>query len=68
MNFPPQFQLPDPKQAPGNFTHAVVVLTIVIAASILDALGKLDSTTLSTVYGAAIGYASGLTVGRGEQK
>jgi hypothetical protein len=53
-----------PSRDPASFAHAVVVLTIIISASILSALGKVDSPTLSTVYGAAIGYASGLTVGR----
>lgn len=46
------------------FTHAVVVLVVVVSASILGFTGKVDATTLSTVYGAAIGYASGLSVGK----
>jgi hypothetical protein len=49
---------------PSTFTHAIVVLTVVLGASILRGLHDLDSTTLSTVYGAALGYASGLTMGR----
>jgi hypothetical protein len=48
----------------SNLSHAVIVLAVLVSASVLDALGKIDTSTLSTVYGAAIGYASGLTVGR----
>jgi hypothetical protein len=44
--------------------HILIVLAVVVAASILADAGKLDHASLSTVYGAAIGYASGLTVGR----
>lgn len=59
--------LPVPSEAridPSTFTHAIVVLTVVIASTVLRGLHDLDSTTLSTVYGAALGYASGLTMGR----
>lgn len=64
MNGPmaPDLKPPRPRDDPGAFSHTVVVLVVVIAATVLDAIGKLDSTTLSTVYGAALGYASGLTV------
>lgn len=58
------FSAPPPRLDPSGFTHAVVVLTIIIAATILTAIHRLDSTTLSTVYGAGMGYATGLTVGR----
>lgn len=55
---------PRPSEYATTFSHMVVVLTVVIAASILVAMGKLDSSNIATVYGAAIGYAGGLTVGR----
>jgi hypothetical protein len=42
----------------------VVVLTVVMSATILRGFHDLDTPTLSTVYGAAMGYATGLTVGK----
>lgn len=64
MNGPtaPDLKPPRPSSDPATFSHTVVVLVVVIAATVLDAIGRLDATTLSTVYGAALGYASGLTV------
>jgi hypothetical protein len=58
----PDMKPPRVRDDPGTFSHTVVVLVVVVAATVLDAIGRLDSTTLSTVYGAALGYASGLTV------
>lgn len=49
---------------PSTYMHAVVVLVVVLCATALRAAGELDVATLSTVYGAALGYATGLTVGR----
>lgn len=42
--------------------HAFVVLVIVLSATILRGLNDLDTQTLSTVYGAGLGFASGLAV------
>lgn len=54
----------DPNGWMASVGHIFVVVVVVIAASILADAGKLDHASLSTVYGAAIGFASGLTVGR----
>lgn len=43
--------------------HAIVVLVIVMCATVLRGLNDLDVQTLSTVYGAGLGFASGLAIG-----
>jgi hypothetical protein len=50
----------------ATIAHLVVVMTILIAASILRALHELDTPTVGTVFGAAMGYATGLTAQRGK--
>lgn len=47
-----------------TYTHAVIVLFVLASATALRAAGDLDTATISTVYGAALGYATGLTVRR----
>lgn len=37
--------------------HAAIVLAIILAVSILDALGKVDQSTASGVFYAALGFA-----------
>lgn len=44
--------------------HALVVLVIVLSATILRGLHDLDTQTLSTVYGAGLGFAGGLAIGK----
>lgn len=47
------------------FLHGAVVILVVTCATVLRVTHNLDTTTLGTVFGAALGYASGLTqVGR----
>lgn len=41
----------------GLVTHAVVVLVVVSAATALRALHDLDTATVATVFGAALGFA-----------
>ncbi len=43
----------------GAFVHAVVALTIIVAASILAALHDLDGQTVAAIFGAAIGVVGG---------
>lgn len=56
MNF-----LPPPPDA-AIASHTIVVVLIVIAATVLRGLHDLDTATLSTVYGAALGFAAGQTM------
>jgi hypothetical protein len=44
----------------ASVSHLIVVIGVLISASILRAIHDIDSATISTVYGAALGYASGL--------
>lgn len=48
----------------GGIPHLIVVLVVVISASVLRARSEIDTATISTVYGAALGYASALTLNR----
>lgn len=43
-----------------SVTHAVVVLAVLGSATILRAQHMIDDQTVSTVYGAVIGFASGI--------
>lgn len=45
-----------------NFLHAIVVVLVLISATVLRIRNELDTATISTVYGAILGYATGLTV------
>lgn len=45
-----------------SFTHAIIVLFVLASATALRAANDLDTATLSTVYGAALGFATGLTI------
>lgn len=47
-----------------SYMHALIVMTVLISASLLRVANELDTPTLSTVYGAALGYATGLTMKR----
>ena len=42
---------------PGLFTHAAIVLTVVIAVAILLALGKIGENSATPLFGAALGIA-----------
>lgn len=42
-----------------HIVHAIVVVIVVIAATILRYSGHIDNNTVSIVYGAAVGYAAG---------
>lgn len=42
-----------------HFIHAVVVMVVVVASTLLRATGHLDNNTVSIVFGTAIGYAAG---------
>lgn len=48
-----------------SYMHTLIVLTVLISATALRVAHDLDTPTLSTVYGAALGYATGLTMKRG---
>lgn len=58
MNMP---MPPRPSQDIANFSHTLVVVLVVVAATVLRAYGDLDTPTISTVFGAALGFASGLS-------
>lgn len=58
-----QLNVPPPAYDPASFSHTIVVVLVVVAASVLATLGHLNDATLGTVYGGALGYASGLSVG-----
>lgn len=46
----------------NSILHAVVIILVLISATWLRVRNQLDTATISTVYGAIIGYATGLTV------
>lgn len=52
----PESALP---QLYSDSLHAGVILLVVIAATILRAIGELDTNTVGNVFTAAIGYAAG---------
>lgn len=52
---------PRPSVDPASFSHTLVVVLVVVAATTLRAFNDLDTPTISTVYGAALGFASGLS-------
>lgn len=39
--------------------HALVVVVVVLASSVLRGVDRLDNNTVSIVFGTAIGYAAG---------
>jgi hypothetical protein len=47
-----------------SYMHALIVMTILLSATALRVAHDLDTQTISTVYGAALGYATGLTISR----
>ncbi len=58
MNFPPNLETSTDKIA--ALSHLIVVMTVVIAATVLRFENELDTPTLGTVFGAAMGYATGV--------
>lgn len=48
-----------PTIAEEHIVHAIVVVIVVLAGSVLRALHDLDNNTISIVYGTSIGYAAG---------
>jgi hypothetical protein len=50
----------------ATLSHLIVVMAVILGATILRSLHELDTPTLGTVYGAAMGYATGLTAQRGK--
>jgi hypothetical protein len=48
---------PRPSMDPALFTHALIVLTVVVAAAVLLGLGKIDATSATPLFGAALGIA-----------
>lgn len=48
-----------PAWAEDHIVHALVVVIVVFAASILRGMNRLDNNTVSIVFGTAIGYAAG---------
>lgn len=46
----------------SSVLHAVVIILVLVSATWLRVRNQLDTATISTVYGAIIGYATGLTV------
>lgn len=56
--------LPRPSLDPGLFTHALIVLTVVIATATLLGLGKIDATSATPLFGAALGVAPRASITR----
>lgn len=54
-------ELADKRGRLETLVHAGVVLFVLGSATALRVGGQLDTATISTVYGAALGYATGLT-------
>ena len=52
-----QYTPPRPSLDPALFTHALIVLTVVIATSVLLALGKIGENSATPLFGAALGIA-----------
>lgn len=48
-----------PAWAEDHIVHALVVVLVVIAVTVLRGLNRLDNNTASIVFGTAIGYAAG---------
>jgi hypothetical protein len=48
----------------ASIAHLVVVMTVLVLATALRLEHELDTPTIGTVFGAAMGYASGLTAQR----
>lgn len=46
------------------YIHGAVIMAVLVSATILRVRNELDTATISTVYGAIIGYATGLTTHR----
>lgn len=46
----------------STLLHTAVIFLVVIAATILRARNELDTATVATVYGAALGFAPRLSV------
>lgn len=47
-----------------SYVHGVIVLIVILSATMLRVTHNLDVATISTVYGAALGYATGLTASK----
>lgn len=54
---------PSAKLDPGLLTHAIVVLVVVGAATALRSLHDLDTATVATVFGAALGFSPRISRG-----
>lgn len=50
-----------PRFDSSTVLHTAVIFLVVIAATILRARNELDTATVATVYGAALGFAPRLT-------
>lgn len=48
-----------PAWAEDHIVHAIVVILVVLATTVLRGLNRLDNNTASIVFGTAIGYAAG---------
>lgn len=49
--------IPKPSADPGLFTHAAIVLTVIIATAVLLGMGKIDAVSATPLFGAALGIA-----------
>jgi hypothetical protein len=46
---------PRPAADPALFTHAIIILTVVISITVLLAIGKIGENSATPLFGAAIG-------------
>lgn len=49
--------IPRPSADPGLFTHAMIVLTVIVATAVLLGMGKIDAVSATPLFGAALGIA-----------
>jgi hypothetical protein len=56
--------MPRPPFDATTLLHTLVIVLVVVAASILRARNELDTATVATVYGAALGFAPRLSGSR----
>lgn len=49
---------PNPNVNPGDFTHAIITLAVVIGICVLVGIGKLDATSATPLLGAALGVSA----------
>lgn len=53
-------QTTERERTKDSYMHVAVILLVLASASVLRVVHDLDTATLSTVYGASLGYATGL--------